>query len=124
MLFIPLVTALVSAFAINVAADTQLIIQSESLWNFEGCTPEQQNQIYNAWNEAIDVATEANRWIGYSSHVKRDLFGGDNYVDDDSWNRIQGKDPTLRSEETSMLVGLVYYATTYGVAGKYNPFPT
>jgi len=23
-----------------------------------------------------------------------------------------------------MWIGLVHYATTYGVAGKYNPFPT
>jgi hypothetical protein len=72
----------------------------------------------------MDLAKEANRWIDYSSHAKRDFFGADGYVDDDSWNRIKGKALTLRFEETLMWVGRVYYATTCGIAGKYNPFPT
>lgn len=100
MLFIPLLAALVSAFAIHVAADTQLIVQSESLRNFKGCTAEQESQIYSAWNEAMDLAKEAYRWISSGSgHAKRDFFGADDYVDDDSWNRIQGNIPlTLRFE--------------------------
>jgi hypothetical protein len=56
----------VSAFVIF--PDFKTIIQSESLQNFSGCTPEQQNQIYNALDEAIDSTKVANRWIGYSGH--------------------------------------------------------
>jgi len=98
MLFIGFLAALVSIFVINVATADPLIVQSESLRNFMGCSAEQQNQIYSAWDEAIDLAKEAYGWMDVSSLAKRDFFGYGDYVDDDSWNRIKGKALTPRFE--------------------------
>lgn len=92
MLRVTFLVALLSIFALNGAAADPLIIQSERLRNFKGCSAVQQNQIYSAWDEAMDIANEAYRWRKYSSHAKRDFFGADDYVDEDSWNRIIGED--------------------------------
>jgi hypothetical protein len=41
----------------------------------------------------MDLAKEANRWIDYSSHAKRDFFGADGYC---TWTTIRGTESKVK----------------------------
>lgn len=79
---------------------------------------------YSAWQEAIDIAKEAYRWRKYSSHAKRDYIGADDCMDEESWDRVIGKDLDLENWIALTWTGLLYYATAYKLAGKNSPFPS
>lgn len=58
-----------------VAAD--LVVQSERLRNFQGCTESQQKQITEAWHEAVKIAHLVKDDINFSWYAERDFFGSE-----------------------------------------------
>jgi hypothetical protein len=67
------------------AAD-QLIVQSERLRNFHGCSSEQQLQIRSAWWEAVNIAKTVRNRINFDHYAENDYFGrpslNENFRDD------------------------------------------
>jgi len=63
-----------------------LVVQSERLRKFKGCTAPQQKQIVEAWNEATKVAHTVKSTIDFSHYAESEFLGGEDrskYAQDD-----------------------------------------
>ena len=83
------------AFTSHVAAENgTLVVQATRLIGFNGCSKEQQRQIYDAWDDAVKFGSFITGKIKWSG-LEEDAFLGPSFLNDEWQNDIKSACPRL-----------------------------
>ena len=59
----------------HLALGDSIVVQSEKLRNFQGCTATQQKQIISAWYEAMSMVAYVKYDLDFELYAEVDFFG-------------------------------------------------
>lgn len=68
-------TALLCFLNLRLTIGDKIVVQSEKLRNFQGCTEPQQSQIVMAWYEAMSIVTFVRYQLNFNEYAEVDYFG-------------------------------------------------